>query len=1035
MQGALDIIQRLIIILLIFITGSLIADPWDPADDTGAGATELFPATNYKTNGLHTLSSTDTNDWFKIYMTNYYTYFFTSMNNGGGSVASLCQDPEGTNVILNNATGSPFHINYQPTNSGYYYLKITRHFSYTNWEGSLLYKYTSEVTDSWDPGDNNIGGATELFPSSNYQEHGPHVLTTYDQEDWFKIYMTNNFLYIFKQYTSELSGTAKINIYSISTQTNLIDNFYLYYPGQATFLSTNTGYYYIQVYLYTNSKHRQYWKNKISYKYDKDYSDPWDPGDNTAAGATELFPETNLKIHGPHKINSGDTNDWFKIYMTNGYIYDYYISNIEGLYQLELYSAINNTNLIGNANSCPAIFTFQPNQTGYYFFRIKERFSSDIWEGEVRYKYDSMKNSQFLDSNNTTISGFAYTDLELGDINNDNNLDIILTGHDQSIPFGLPKSRIYVNDGSMNFTEINPGSITGISSGAVELGDIDNDNDLDLIIAGFKSGSLITEIYQNDGNGSFSEINPGILTPVYNSDLVLGDIDNDGDLDLILSGRSGSSPLTVTTKIYKNDGKGVFTEFNPGSLVDVWSSSLALGDIDNDNDLDLIISGYTELYEVIAKIYKNDGTGNFTEINPGPIQNIMDSILLGDLDNDGDLDLILSGRGTPFSGTKIYKNDSDGNFTELNHNLSGYYNYRDNSALGDIDNDGDLDLFVSTIGISPITSLALNDGTGNFSILSNTYFMAMRDAATALGDLDNDGDLDLIHSGTVCSFVSSGFTKIYINQIAIPNSPPDIPSNLENINTGSNWSFKWNAPLDDHTDKNMLRYQIVIRTNLSGTNSYYSSSIQFPKGQANLGNVSMATGTSFHSKIPVEKTVFWKVCAIDSAFKTSPYSVEESSITPPVWHSAIVTSTTQIILTWSDLTNETSYTLYRSIENNINSAAIIGNLTINITNYIDNSLSPGTKYYYWVRGFSNSLSTGYSAVISNTTKPIPPVFYNSLTGNTNILLYWNNIENETSYTLFRNAVNSTNGLTNIAGLLTDQTNSIALIYFPPFILI
>ena len=351
-----------------------------------------------------------------------------------------------------------------------------------------------------------------------------------------------------------------------------------------------------------------------------------------------------------------------------------------------------------------------------------------------------------------------------------------------------------------------------------------------------------------------------------------------------------------------------------------------------------------------------------------------------------------------------------------------YYHYSDNIALGDIDNDGDLDLFSSKMHDSPITSLALNDGAGNFSILSNTYFMGMEYAATALGDFDNDGDLDLIHSGSVNNLYSLAFTKIYINQIATVNSPPNIPSNLESINVGGNWSFKWTAPLDDHTDKNMLRYQIVIRTNLSGTNSYYSSSIQFPKGQANLGNVSMATGTSFHSKIPVGKTVFWKVCAIDSAFKASPYSVEESGITPPVWHSAIVTSTTQIILTWSDLTNETSYTLYRGIENNITSAAIIGNLTINITNYIDNSLSPSTKYYYWVRGFSNSFSTGYSAAISNITKPIPPVFYNSQIVDTNILLNWNNIENETSYTLFRNAVNDTNGVTNITGLSTNQTN-------------
>ena len=117
-----------------------------------------------------------------------------------------------------------------------------------------------------------------------------------------------------------------------------------------------------------------------------------------------------------------------------------------------------------------------------------------------------------------------------------------------------------------------------------------------------------------------SETNAGTLTGLrmYQNSIELGDIDNDGKIDLILTGYDGAN---YVSKIYKNNGSGSFTNINPGSLVNVAYSSIALGDIDNDGDLDLILTGDWwalgpgSSWEGI--IYENDGTGSFSEINAG----------------------------------------------------------------------------------------------------------------------------------------------------------------------------------------------------------------------------------------------------------------------------------------------------------------------------------------------------------------------------------------------------------------------------------
>ncbi len=640
--------------------------------------------------------------------------------------------------------------------------------------------------------------------------------------------------------------------------------------------------------------------------------------------------------------------------------------------------------------------------------------------------------AQFTEINPGSLTDVYSSSIVLVDIDNDGDLDLILTGS----AGGTRNSKVYKNNGSGNF--IFDANITpAVHQSSIALGDIDNDDDLDLILTGsWYDGTnthYIARIYQNGGTGSFTEINPGSLFGVRSGSIALGDIDNDGDLDLILTGYNIINPRRFA-KIYQNDGTGSFTEINPGSLSDLDNTSIALGDIDNDGDLDLILTGFrTSATSPFSKIYQNDGTGSFTEIYPGSLLAVgSGNIALGDIDGDGDLDLILT--GGYYSGTwqfeaRIYQNNGTGSFTEINPgSLSGVR--LSSIALGDIDNDGDLDLILTGCNeaIWWNSRIFQNNGSGSFIEIEAGSLTPVRSSSIALGDIDNDADLDLIMTGDPAGLEIS---KIYRNNETITNIPPSIPAGMSGQSVNGYWQLSWNNSSDTYTVTNMLRYQIAIGTN-SGVYNYTSTNIDYPRGQANLGKVTVVTGRPYYQTIiPATKDIYWKVCAIDSAFKFSSFCTQQvvNNIPIPSYPTNLVINYTNFFelgLKWSDnSTNENAFNIYRSIDTP-SSFQLHTTVGSNVTVYTDKVLNSGTKYYYYVIA-TNEYGWVYT---SNTnwafTLPPPPApqWISATIPITNqIYLKWNDTPNETSYTLFRSTVNNTNNATNIKGIIGGITKT------------
>ena len=411
----------------------------------------------------------------------------------------------------------------------------------------------------------------------------------------------------------------------------------------------------------------------------------------------------------------------------------------------------------------------QNNYTGNYWDDYEGVDADSDGIGDTPYSIDSDKDNyplmepwenyfapteprvQFIDSGQS-LGDSMTRDVFLGDIDKDGDIDIVAgNSHYQS-------NKIYINNGAGIFSD--SGHNLG-SSGTygVALGDVDNDGDLDLVVANY---AYPNQVYMNDGSGVF--VDSGQLlggSSYFTFSVALGDIDNDGDLDFI-AGNTGQGGAGHENKVYVNDGAGIFSDSGQ-SLGSSATSSVALGDIDNDGDLDLVVGNKN--FEA-NKVYLNDGTGIFTDSGQNLGFSMTNVIVLGDVNNDGNLDLI-AGNSDP-DATTVWLNDGAGIFTDSGQNL-GLPHTILSLSLGDVDNDEDLDLVQGSrnpSGGGYPNKVYLNDGTGIFTDSGENLGGSWTESV-ALGDIDGDGDLDLVAGNAEYGLDAN---KVYINQYVAP--PP-----------------------------------------------------------------------------------------------------------------------------------------------------------------------------------------------------------------------------------------------------------------------
>jgi hypothetical protein len=425
-----------------------------------------------------------------------------------------------------------------------------------------------------------------------------------------------------------------------------------------------------------------------------------------------------------------------------------------------------------------------------------------------------ISNYNFRFATTTPFPNLRYGSISIADIDGDNDDDILLTGYSNT-----PEAVLYKNSGFGTFTISQSPAFVGVYKSESEFVDLDGDGDQDLLVSGLQFSNVSsTRAYYNNGSGLYQFVNLN-LPGIYDGDMSIADVDNDGDQDLFLTGSTGNSTSTTQiSQLYLNNGLGLFTP-SSSNIVNLKESCSEFFDVDNDGDMDLVISGRISNSLRATRLYVNDGNGNFTHTRSynGYAEGNLKAF---DANADGFLDFVITGfnrLGT--SETTLYINNKSGGFKGITEEgFTGLYNpasmmthvntdqlldivttgamgfgrdtnlFYDNTTASpanltfsqystnfpdvskgsltplDVNADG-MEDFILTGGQSgssnlPITRLYLKQASGNYSIVP-TPFDDISDSRVDAADIDGDNDLDVILSG----YVNGGFatTKLYTN--------------------------------------------------------------------------------------------------------------------------------------------------------------------------------------------------------------------------------------------------------------------------------
>ncbi len=327
------------------------------------------------------------------------------------------------------------------------------------------------------------------------------------------------------------------------------------------------------------------------------------------------------------------------------------------------------------------------------------------------------------------LIGLYENTISSADIDGDNDLDLFISGNDEN---WQSHSKIYLNDGNANFTETTS-SITNLRLSSSSFGDYDGDDDQDLIITGLGGSSGNTILYQNDGNGNFSEVTGTPFQDIYSGTVKFIDIDGDEDLDIMLSGKQNYD--VFTTKIYRNDGSGNYSEIMNTNLMNVFDSDFEFSDFDGDNDIDILMKGKTN--------------------------------------NDGDIDI------------KLYINNGDETFSETSFNIEFTTIKEANIAIGNLVGEESDDLIITALSDENVSKLFLyeNDGNGNFSLNQDSSISDSK-AKIEVGDFNNNGNLEILFMGYYVTpsngyqyAINEFYTKINGKYYNAPNVQLDYVSN------------------------------------------------------------------------------------------------------------------------------------------------------------------------------------------------------------------------------------------------------------------
>jgi hypothetical protein len=341
------------------------------------------------------------------------------------------------------------------------------------------------------------------------------------------------------------------------------------------------------------------------------------------------------------------------------------------------------------------------------------------------------------------------------DYNKDGVLDLFVSNG----PSSGQNNFLYRGDGppEYSFTPVTGSPIVqdNAKSDGSSWADVDNNGTLDAFIVNWYGQNNM--LFMGDGHGAFTRVTSGIVVTDggYSETCSWGDYDNDGHVDLYVTNSGYIGVRAWENSLYHNNGDSTFSKILSGEIVTdaYYSRGCTWIDYDSDGDIDLFVAnengGNNCLYR---NMLVESSTATFQKVTTGSIVNDGGdswSGSWGDYDNDGDPDLFVA--NTSNQDNFLYTNNGDGTFTKVTAGVIVHDGgWSASGAWGDLDNDGDLDLTVtSAYGPSQLRNVLyrntlMETGEAHFEKVISGPFVndAGFSYGIALGDYDRDGDLD-----------------------------------------------------------------------------------------------------------------------------------------------------------------------------------------------------------------------------------------------------------------------------------------------------
>ena len=450
--------------------------------------------------------------------------------------------------------------------------------------------------------------------------------------------------------------------------------------------------------------------------------------------------------------------------------------------------------------------------------------------------------TDFQVHNEGNTSGVAFIDFD-----NDSDPDIFVVNSDAGHSNALYRNPGNDEDPFDDYTD--DANLVNTDYGyATTWGDYDNDGTLDAFVTNH-GNSTANLLYKNSGgsNPDFNLVPISLEGDADDAGTTWLDYDIDGDLDLFLLDHHGQGGGYF---LWKNTGTGSFTNVTSSAIgVSGAGQCVVAADFDNDGDPDIYTTTNNPGDYASSTYFQNNGNGTFTRLtNAGGAPNSLKSdprdpgydgqaqgVTVGDYNNDGWLDLYIANDGPGGFKNRLYQNDGDGTFHEDTEAGVGYTGESYGAQFADFDNDGWLDLYV-TNNNAP-NHLYRNNGDETFTHISSATIDGGTNPsrASAIGDFDEDGQLDL--------YIGNAGSSNRLLQNATNNTYHYIrfrlqgaQSNPEALNARVRVQTNSNAQIREITGSSgyMSQNEAVVHFGLHNATSISLVEIRWPSGTIEL---------------------------------------------------------------------------------------------------------------------------------------------------------------------------------------------------------